>query len=109
VFGDSKLVVKKIKNQCPTKHPILKAYQNEVCDLIENFFLAFNTQVLLREHNRIENSLSIIVSNFKPPQNPLFRYEVDVRYKSLLLVGTTYHQEKTLGLGERGQQGSVVV
>lgn len=42
VFEDSYLVVKQIKNQCKAKHLRLKAYKNEVCDLVEFFFLAFN-------------------------------------------------------------------
>ena len=42
VFGDSELVVRQIKNQCQAKHPRLRAYRNEVWDLVENFFLAFN-------------------------------------------------------------------
>lgn len=42
VFGDAELAVKKIKNQCQTKHPRLRAYINEVLDLVDKFFLAFN-------------------------------------------------------------------
>lgn len=37
VFGDSKLVVKKIKNQCQTNHPRLWGYRNKVWDLVEFF------------------------------------------------------------------------
>lgn len=42
VYGDSELVVRKIRNQCQAKHPTLRMYRNEVWDLIDNFFLAFN-------------------------------------------------------------------
>ena len=41
-LGDSELVVRQIKNQCQTKHPRLRAYRNEVWDMVENFFSAFN-------------------------------------------------------------------
>jgi len=34
VFGDSKLIIRQIKNRCQTKHPRLKYYINEVWDLI---------------------------------------------------------------------------
>eukprot|EP00253_Pinus_taeda_P013943 PITA_13943 len=81
VIEDSKLVVKEIRNQCQTKHPRLKDYKNEVWDLIENIFLAFNIQFMHNEHNRMENSLVIDVRNFKPPQNPLLRYEVEFYWK----------------------------
>ena len=49
VLGDSELVVRQVKNQCQIKHPRLRAYRNEVWDLVENFFLAFNIQFMPRE------------------------------------------------------------
>ena len=42
VMGDSKLVVRQIRNQCQTKHPRVRPYRNEVWDMVENFLLAFN-------------------------------------------------------------------
>ena len=44
IHGDSHLIVKKIINQCQAKHPRLRTYWNEVRDLMDNFFLAFNIQ-----------------------------------------------------------------
>eukprot|EP00253_Pinus_taeda_P010726 PITA_10726 len=78
VFGDSELVVKQIRNQCQAKHPRLKAYRNEVWDMIDNLFSFVNTQFLPRDQNRMADSLVVAASNFKPPQNPLLRYEVEV-------------------------------
>lgn len=80
VYGDSKLVAKKTKNQCHTKCCMLRDYRNEVWDLMDNFFLAFNAQFLPREGNQLVDSLAIAANNFKPPQNPLVKYEVEVRY-----------------------------
>lgn len=79
MIGDSELVVKKLKIQCQTKHPRLRAYRNEVWYLVENFFLAFNVQIL--EGNQMDGSLAITGTNFKPLQNPLLRYEFKIRYK----------------------------
>jgi ribonuclease HI len=42
VFGDAKLIVHQVRNIYQTKHPRLKAYRNEVWDLIDNFFSTFN-------------------------------------------------------------------
>jgi len=56
-------------------------YQNEVCDLIDNFFLAFNIQFFPMEGNSMADSLAIATSHFSPPQNLFLRYEVEVRYK----------------------------
>ena len=46
VLGDSELVVRQVKNQCQAKHPRLRAYRNEVWDLVENLFLALNIQFM---------------------------------------------------------------
>jgi len=81
VFGDLELVVKKIKDQCKTKHPLLSAYKNEVWYVIENFFSSFNVQSFPKVGNRMANSLAIVSNNFKPPQNPLLMYKIEVRYK----------------------------
>lgn len=85
VLGDSELVIKQIRNQCQTKHTKFKSYINEVWDLIENLFFEFNIQFFTKEKNNMVDSLATIANNFKPPQNPLLRYEVEVRHKPLVL------------------------
>ena len=80
VFRDLELVVRHIRNQCQAKHPRLRAYRNEVWDLMENFFLALNIQLMPRDENIMVDSL-VVASNFRPPQNPLLRYEIEVRYR----------------------------
>ena len=80
VLGDSELVVRQVRNQCQAKHPRLRAYKNEVWDLVENFFLAFNIQFMPRDQNRMVDSLVVATGTFWPPQNPLLRYEIEVQY-----------------------------
>jgi ribonuclease HI len=48
VFGDSELVVQQVRNLYQTKQSRLKAYRNEILDLIDNFFLAFNINFIPR-------------------------------------------------------------
>ena len=67
VFGDSELVVRQVRSQCQTKHPRLKAYRNEVWDLVENFFFSFNIQFMQRDKNKMAHSLAVVASNFRPP------------------------------------------
>lgn len=81
VLGDSELVVRKIRNQCQTKHPRLIAYRNEVWDMVENLFISFNIHFMPQEQNRMVDSLVVVASTFHPPQNPLLRYEIEVRYR----------------------------
>ena len=83
IFGDSELIIRQIKNHCQTKHPRLRSYRNEVWDLIENYFEAFNLQYILREENRLANSLAVIASTFKPPINPRLRYEIKIRHRKI--------------------------
>jgi ribonuclease HI len=42
VFGDAELIVHQVKNMYQAKHPRLRTYKNEVWDLVDNFFFAFN-------------------------------------------------------------------
>ena len=82
VFGDSLLVVRQVKNQCQAKHPRLRAYRNEIWNLVENLFLAFKIQFMMRDKKKqMVDSLAVAASNFCLPQNPLLRYELDVRYR----------------------------
>jgi ribonuclease HI len=81
VFGDAELVVQQVRNAYQTKHPRLRSYKNEVWDLIDSFFLAFNISFIPREENTLADSLAMSASNFKVPLPPKFRYNVEVKYR----------------------------
>jgi ribonuclease HI len=81
VFGDAELIVHQIKNIYQAKHPRLRAYRNEVWDLIDNFFLAFNISFIPREENTMADSLVVSASNFRVPLPPKLRYDVEVKYR----------------------------
>jgi hypothetical protein len=48
VFGDDELIVQQVRNLYQAKHPRLWAYINEVWDLVDSFFLAFNISYVPR-------------------------------------------------------------
>lgn len=75
------MIIRKIKNWCQTKHPRLRSYRNEVWDLVENYFEAFNLQFIPREENKMEDSLAVAASTFKPLINPRLRYEIELRHR----------------------------
>jgi hypothetical protein len=77
VFGDVELIVHYIKNLYQTKHPRLRSYRNEVWDLIDSFFIAFDISFIPRE----ENIMAISASNFRVPLPPKLKYDVEVKYK----------------------------
>jgi ribonuclease HI len=81
VFGDAELIVQQIRNAYQAKHPRLRSYRNEVWDLIDSFFSAFNISFIPREKNTVADSLATSASNFKVPLPPKFRYDVEVKYR----------------------------
>jgi ribonuclease HI len=70
VFGDAELVVQQIRNAYQAKHPRLRSYRNEVWDLVDSFFSAFNISFIPREENTLADSLATSASNFKVPLPP---------------------------------------
>ena len=83
VFGDAELIVHHIKNLYQTKHPRLISYRNEVWDLVDSFFSAFNISFIPREENKMDDSLAISASNFRIPIPPKIKYDVEVKYRPL--------------------------
>ena len=81
MFGDAELVVQRIKSSYQAKHPRLRSYKNEVWDLIDSFFLAFNISFVPREKNTVDDSLATSASNFKVPLPPKLKYDIEVKYR----------------------------
>jgi hypothetical protein len=81
VFGDAELAVQQIRNAYQAKHPRLRSYKNELWDLIDSFFSAFNISFVPREKNTVADFLATSASNFKVPLSPKFRYDVEVKYR----------------------------
>jgi len=78
VFGDAELIVQQVKNVYQTKHPHLKNYRNEVWDLIDSFFLAFNISFIPREENAPADFQAFSSSLFEAPAPPADRSEVEI-------------------------------
>jgi hypothetical protein len=50
---------------------------NEVWDLVDNLFLAFNISFIPREENQKEDFLALVSSTFRTPIGPHIKYQVD--------------------------------
>ena len=50
-----------------TKHPIMRAYRNEVWDMLGNFFNEHRVMVILRIQKRITDALATTAGNFNIP------------------------------------------
>ena len=68
VYGDSEIIVKQIRNQIHCISPHLKAYQNEVQDLLTNFY-AFNIVSIRRLKNAATDLLATSAARIVPSNN----------------------------------------
>jgi len=80
VFGDSELVVSQVKDKYKVKQIRLKQYKNDVCDLKERDFLAFNISFVPRAKNQLPDSLALAISGFRAPFVQKIKYEVLMKY-----------------------------
>ena len=76
VFGDAELIVHHIKNIYQAKHPRLRAYRNEVWDLVDSFFLAFKISFIPREENTMVDYLVVSASNSRVSFPPKLKSDV---------------------------------
>jgi ribonuclease HI len=81
VFGDVELIVHQVKILYQAKHPRLRAYKNQVWDLVDSFFLDFNISFVRREENIVADCLVVSASNFRVPFPPKLKYDVEVKYR----------------------------
>ena len=68
MYGDSEIVVKQIRNHIHCISPHLKAYQNEVWDLLTNFY-AFNIVSIPRLKNAAADLLATLAARLVPSNN----------------------------------------
>jgi ribonuclease HI len=65
VFGDATFIVHHNRNIYQAKNPRLRKYRNEVWDIIDIFFLDFNTSFVPREENALADSLVVFLVTLK--------------------------------------------
>jgi ribonuclease HI len=81
IFGDAELIIQQVRNAYRAHNPRLRNYRNEVWDLIDNFFLAFNISFIPRGENTLADSLAVSASLLKFPLQPMVKNDVDIRYR----------------------------
>ena len=67
VLGDSELVINQVIDSYQTKHPRMRAYRNEVWDMIGNLFTEYTIKVIPRYENTVADSLAVVAGKFKTP------------------------------------------
>ena len=76
VYGYFELVVNQVNGIYQTKHPSMRAYINEVWDMLGNFFNEHRVMVIPRIQNKIENYLASAAGAFKILVYPNIKYEI---------------------------------
>ena len=78
VYGDYELVINQVNGSYQAKHPRMRAYRNEVWDMLGKFFNEHRVLVIPRIQNKIADPLASIVGDFKIPFYPNRTYEIEV-------------------------------
>ena len=78
VIGDSELVINQVNDNYQTKHSRMRAYKNEVWDMVGNYFTEHTIRVVPRYQNTMVDSLVVAAGKFKTPINGQRRYKVDI-------------------------------
>ena len=78
VYGYFELVVNQVNGIYQTKHPSMRAYINEVWDMLGNFFNEHRVMVIPRIQNKITDSLDFAAGAFKILIYPNIKYENEV-------------------------------
>ena len=81
VYGNNELVVQQVRGNYQVKQDLLKVYRNEVWDMIDNFFIAFNIFYIPRDHKETTDWLSLVTTHFKIPEITHLKYPIEVRYR----------------------------
>jgi len=81
IFGDAELIIQQVRNAYRANNPQLRNYKNEVWDLIDNFFVAFNISFIPREENASANSLVVSASLLEVPLLPMVKSDVEIKYR----------------------------
>jgi ribonuclease HI len=84
VFGDSEIIIGKVKNNIHCKSPQLINYQQEVHILIDHFE-AFNVTVVPRKKNTLDDALATATSRLSPLEDyEASRFTMELLYKPLV-------------------------
>ena len=78
---DSELVVHQVRDKYQVKPDLLNVYRNEVWDMIDNLFIAFNISYIPRDDNQTIDSLALAATHFKIPKTTHLKCPIEVRYR----------------------------
>jgi len=78
VLGDSELVINQVNDSYQTRNPCMRAYRNEVWDMLGNFFTEHTVQVVPRLENLVADSLAVAARKFDTPMAGQKEYQIEM-------------------------------
>ena len=91
IYGDSELIIHKVKGVYQAKHPRMRSYRNLVLDLLKKFE-GYQLTAIPRGQNVIANALVVASSLFKIPIHPNRKYEIEVKHRPAVPNNIKYWQ-----------------
>jgi len=91
LYGDSELVIKKVKGKYQAKHPRMQAYRNAILDILK-LFSDYTLACVPRIQNSIADTLAKAASNLKIPMNSSNKFEIHVKHRLTALDNQRYWQ-----------------
>jgi ribonuclease HI len=84
-YGDADLIIQQVNKSFQAKHVRLKAYRDEVLNVIAAF-TEFKISYIPRAMNQLADSLAVSANTFIPPLPPKVDYEIQVSIGLLYLI-----------------------
>ena len=91
VYGDSELVIKRVRGEYQVKHPRMQAYRNAVLDILK-LFSEYTLTCMPRIQNIIVDTLAKAASSLKVPMNSSNKFEIHVKHCPTVLDNQRYWQ-----------------
>jgi ribonuclease HI len=82
-YGDVDLIIQQVNKSFQAKHVRLKAYRDEVLNVIASF-TEFKISYIPRAMNQLADSFVVSASTFISPLPPRLNYEIQVKYRPSL-------------------------
>lgn len=91
IYGDSELIIKQVKGEYQAKHLHMRAYRNEVLDILR-MFPDYTLTAVPHAHNVIAYSLASTASNLKILMNSNKKFEIHFKHFPIVLDNLRYWQ-----------------
>ena len=91
VYGDSELVIKKVRGEYQGKHPKMQAYRNAVLDILK-LFSEDTLTCVPHIQDSIADALAKVASSLKIPMNSSNKFEIHVKHHPTIPNNQRYWQ-----------------